>query len=609
MQDKREKNIETIEAEILAEAGLIKKEEKKSSLFSILRLVVFLGIVYFSYISFGKKGSLITIAAAAVMLVMFFLLIYLHARVNRKIKNKRIKQGVLFRYRDRYSDEWKKFPENGSDFLYDKDTVSRDIDLLGNASLYQYLSVAHTLDGKRKLAQLLTLEDVDISKQKDRSEAVAELAELHDFAVRFETISESIDYIKKFNMEVRSVVDAKKLAFGAKLNMVLIPLLNITAIISLFFGMPIWIFWVTFFYGLIVSEALKKHLETVVAIAYANGVKADGIEEMLNSIGEQEFHSKYLAEMREEVLREGGILSSVRGLKRIGAAYNISYNPLVHTILSGVLGWDLAVAFAADKWNQKYSNVFPKCKEVIAEMEVLLSLSVLSYLRDTCQPEVDFTGKTIKGIETKGMMHPLLSMDSVVDNDAELKNELTIITGSNMSGKTTFLRTIAINLVLSYIGAGALAESFRTPYFKIFTSMRVMDDASSGISTFYAEILRIKQMSEYIKEKPEIPAICFIDEIFKGTNSADRIVGAKEALRKLTSEKGNMVLVSTHDFELCELTKKDGEAADNYHFEEFYEDDELKFDYKMRNGRCTTRNAMALLKLAGLSEGKNEQNN
>ncbi len=131
---------------------------------------------------------------------------------------------------------------------------------------------------------------------------------------------------------------------------------------------------------------------------------------------------------------------------------------------------------------------------------------------------------------------------------------------------------------------------------KIFTSMRVTDDVAHGISTFYAEILRIKTMSEYKQENK--PMLCLIDEIFKGTNSADRIVGAKGVITGL-SAPNTMVIVSTHDFELCSLTNEDGSQVTNHHFEEYYEDDQLKFDYKIKDGRCTTTNARAILKMAG----------
>ena len=168
-----------------------------------------------------------------------------------------------------------------------------------------------------------------------------------------------------------------------------------------------------------------------------------------------------------------------------------------------------------------------------------------------------------------------------------------------MSGQTTFLRTLAVNLVLTYTGSGVCAKSFKAPFVRIFTSMRVMDDVSGGISTFYAEILRIKDMAEYVSAGNGLPALCLIDEIFKGTNSADRIVGAEQALKKLSA--GNaMVIVTTHDFELCDLKTESGKDADNYHFEEYYENNELRFDYTIKDGRCTTRNAIAILKMAGL---------
>ena len=125
-----------------------------------------------------------------------------------------------------------------------------------------------------------------------------------------------------------------------------------------------------------------------------------------------------------------------------------------------------------------------------------------------------------------------------------------------------------------------------------------MDDVANGISTFYAEILRIKAMAEY-KEK-NLPMLCLIDEIFKGTNSADRIVGATEAIKQLSGDKC-MTVVSTHDFELCSIKDDNGKPAVNYHFEEYYKDDELMFDYKLKDGRCTTTNAIKLLKMAGFS--------
>ena len=166
-----------------------------------------------------------------------------------------------------------------------------------------------------------------------------------------------------------------------------------------------------------------------------------------------------------------------------------------------------------------------------------------------------------------------------------------------MSGKTTFMRTIGVNCILAYAGAPVCANKMIVSNMKIFTSMRVQDDVSKGISTFYAEVLRIKQIIEYSYKNE--PMLVLIDEIFKGTNSADRIVGATEIIKALNKEH-IICLVSTHDFELCSLVEKAEILGSNYHFEEFYRNNELHFDYKIKPGRCRTTNAKHILRMAGL---------
>ena len=168
-----------------------------------------------------------------------------------------------------------------------------------------------------------------------------------------------------------------------------------------------------------------------------------------------------------------------------------------------------------------------------------------------------------------------------------------------MSGKTTFLRTIGVNMILFQAGAPVCADEFIASPLSIYTSMRVHDDVSEGISTFYAEILRIKQMMEESKKKE--PILVLIDEIFKGTNSADRILCAKQAIVRLHLP-WVICAVSTHDFELCDLEYDEKIQARNYHFSEYYEDDRIHFDYTLKDGRCKTTNAKQLMKMAGFWE-------
>ncbi|MCR5291658.1 MAG: DNA mismatch repair protein MutS, partial [Eubacterium sp.] len=350
--------------------------------------------------------------------------------------------------------------------------------------------------------------------------------------------------------------------------------------------------------GNIISGAAGGRASQLAQIIYSYGVRADDYEKILKAVAEEKFSSGLLGSMTDEIRKDNGILTGFKGLKVIGAMQNLSFNPLFHFVLDGFMGWSLITAYAAARWNDRYSDVLIKAKSIIGSFEELSSLAVLSVVRKTVTPELSESTKPfVKAVEA---YHPLITPEKVVANSAEINDKVTVITGSNMSGKTTFLRTIAINMVLGFAGANVCAESFATTYMRIFTSMRVSDDAVNGISTFFAEILRIKEMAEYIKKEQELPAACFIDEIFKGTNSADRIVGAENALTKL-SEGNALTMVSTHDFELCDLKDSEGHNVTNHHFEEYYEDDEIRFDYKIKDGRCTTRNAMALLRMAGLS--------
>jgi DNA mismatch repair ATPase MutS len=166
-----------------------------------------------------------------------------------------------------------------------------------------------------------------------------------------------------------------------------------------------------------------------------------------------------------------------------------------------------------------------------------------------------------------------------------------------MSGKTTFLRSIGVNMALAYAGGPVCAKNFETTCMALFTSMRIQDDVSQGISTFYAELLRIKTMVQYSVHKR--PMLLLIDEIFKGTNSADRIIGAKETIKKL-SQPWIISMISTHDFELCELSDNEDVKAVNYHFSEYYVNDEIRFDYIIKKGRCKTTNAKHLMRMAGI---------
>ncbi len=202
------------------------------------------------------------------------------------------------------------------------------------------------------------------------------------------------------------------------------------------------------------------------------------------------------------------------------------------------------------------------------------------------------------GLSCADMGHPLIPYTRRIDNSFSIQdNHVAVITGSNMSGKSTFLRTVGVNIILAYAGAPVCAKRMCLPLVKVFSSMRIGDDLSGNVSTFYAELLKIKRIID--EEKNGTSILFLLDELFRGTNSSDRHEGAVAVLSKL-KKPGNIGLISTHDLQLCELAQSTQGGYENYHFTETYNENGIAFDYTLRQGPSTTRNALYLIKMLGI---------
>ncbi|HYV12006.1 MAG TPA: hypothetical protein VE980_13990 [Pyrinomonadaceae bacterium] len=288
----------------------------------------------------------------------------------------------------------------------------------------------------------------------------------------------------------------------------------------------------------------------------------------------------------------------IRKLGRLAAALGVRTNPLLALLFNALMPWDFYFSYKLDLVKKEIAHLLPRWLDAWHELETLNSLANFAYLNpDYVFP--DLTGDQ-DHFAARNLGHPLLKPQSKVCNDFELNQDqrIVILTGSNMAGKSTFLRTAGVNLALAYAGAPVNASSMQTSLFRLFTCIKVSDSVQDGLSYFYAEVKRLQALLAATSDEDDLPVLFLIDEIFRGTNSRERLIGSRSYIREL-SQRRAMGLVATHDLELIKLADEI-KGVSNYHFREEVLDSRMVFDYRLRTGPCPTTNALKIMRLEGL---------
>jgi len=519
-----------------------------------------------------------------------------HSRILRS--QDLAKRAVAFYDRGlaRIEDRWAGTGESGERFAEPHHVYSADLDLFGDASLFQLLSSARTRMGEETLAGwLLTPGSPD--EIRKRHEAVNELRpELdlrEDLAVSGEDARVGVHPEELINWaESPNQMRASWLAWVS-------PILAVLAIL----GAVIWAAWgmAAPFVAVVVVEAvltywLKKPIEAVLHGTENAFHDLELLSGVMARIEAHTFRGPELQSLQRELLSAN--ISASRAIAKLRSVVDLilSRNNVFVRIIDVPLMYSVQLALAAERWRKAHGHGVKKWIAVLGEMEALISLAAYSYEHPN-DPFPDLTEGT--SFEAEDLGHPLLPNATCVRNNVTISGDtrVLLVSGSNMSGKSTLLRAIGINTVLAMAGAPVRARQLQLSPLRVGASIRINDSLQEGSSRFYAEITRLRQILDLTGGSP--PALFLLDELLQGTNSKDRRIGGEGIVRALV-ERGAIGLVSTHDLALADIGGTMDGHLRNVHFQDELTNGRMTFDYKLRDGVVTKSNGLELMRSIGL---------
>jgi len=576
---------------------LLKKQTNKIRFISILRLFTIVAGVYF-LISGIRTSHPLFYLAAALLLILFFALVVYHKNQSEQhdllTELRKLNEEELQALDHAYSDK-----ADGSEFIDPHHAWSHDLDLFGPGSLYQYMNRTATLTGKVQLSRLLT--SVADSRQTitERQARVKSLCKLSDFRQLYiahaRLLEEKDDDLPSLDRWGKSVMYTSRnrwlfpvalIISGVSLTLIIAGIFN-----PGFFSYLLPVIFVN--WGLLSPFLVKNNRYHDMVSRKAELM--DQYARLLKLLAEEDPEPAVWGNMREKALQgAAGIkrLSSILGL------FDQRLNMFMGAVLNSLFLFDFHVVFLLERWKKKHSGDMMEWIELTGEAEAYITMGGFAFNHpDYVYPELEEGRRYLRA---KDLGHPLIPGAKRVRNDLVIEKEkVVVITGANMAGKSTFLRAIGVNTVLSYAGCPVCATEFSTGLLSLFSSMRTSDSLKDEESYFLAEIRRLRQAVELMEQGT--PMLILLDEVLKGTNTTDKQLGAIGLIRK--SLRHNVLeFIATHDLVLGNLEQEYPDEVINYSFESYIEELELVFDYRIRRGIAQNMNASFLMKKMGLMD-------
>ncbi|MEM1319904.1 MAG: hypothetical protein AAGG75_06575 [Bacteroidota bacterium] len=591
------KNLQSIYKKRAEEFGAQAKQlEGRYNSFSLVRLLIFVvGVGTFIWlVSWGWAWAS---GFAVLFLLGFARFVRWHLRMQRRKQHLEHLSTINDQELQALDHEYGQFAA-GQEFVEPLHPYSYDLDIFGEHSMFQYCNRTSSALGSARLAQYLSTPatKADILA---RQAASAELKPLLDWRQDFQAegmdAEDHIHHAKALTNWLQRptfVKDNTTLQIAMYLN----PLWSIIGAVLVIQGYIPWQAGLLFLIPpiLILRQYLERINDTHNLTAKASSILGT-YAKLIARIEATEFKSERLQGLQRAFKGSPPASASIARLSYIISQLNVRYNAFA--IILNVIGlWDLQWMLRLERWQTQQREYLPQWFEALAEFEALASLATLAYNHPHwTTPEISEEPL----VYARDLGHPLISPRQMVSNDIDIPTEghIKLVTGSNMAGKSTFLRTVGLNIVLAVAGAPVCAATFRLPILQVHSSMRTQDALHESTSSFYAELKRLKTIIEAVESQPNI--FFLLDEILKGTNSNDRHTGSKALIQQLIRSKGSGI-IATHDLELGGLEAQSAGAIENLCMEVEIRDGELDFDYKLKKGVSKSFNATLLMKNMGI---------
>ncbi|GGC04675.1 MutS-related protein [Dyadobacter sediminis] len=569
--------------------------QRKFNFLAIARLAVFAGMLVLGWL-WNKNGGLLWISGLFALLIAFLVLMRCQqaARRNRDFHRnlQTVNEDELERLQFRF-----KRTDTGTPFQEKDHAYSTDLDIFGEYSLYKLLNRTRTEEGARRLASWLK-NPASPDEIRLRQQASEEFKKNPDVIQLWEATAllheHAAKQIGSFRLWASDTLPAE---LASTLRLRWWPLVTVFIAVFVFAGLiPYWPLLLSLGVHLVILRRFQMVIQQITDKTTALGQTLTAYSDLLAIAESTSYNSHWW------LTRKALIQGSSAALKSVGSLFEkLDYknNPFFFLFAGVPTLWDLHCLAGLENWKRSNHTKLNDWLDVLADIEAMNSLGGHAFANpDYILPEVVQENEVF--INALSMGHPLIPANRRISNDFSMRGtgHTILVTGSNMSGKSTFLRTIGLNLVLAQTGAAVSASGFSCSPVRVFSSMRTQDSLEESTSSFYAELKRLKKLLDLANENNETPVFYLLDEILKGTNSVDRHKGAEALIRQL-HEKKSAGLVSTHDLELGEWGAHEN-YVHNFHFRSDVENGKLKFDYQLHEGICRSFNASELMRMMGI---------